>query len=161
MPTKLPRFSVTLPPDTDRILRSFADLTGKSKSALIAELLTDAMPHLERVCVALQHASAMQGEARAATIERFGKFADLVTAQASSVLATSDLFVSSVSAPAPKAAAAAGGGFERTEEHEPRARRRPTPKAPPPAPPLVNKGGEQSPGGGSKVVKIGKGRAGR
>jgi len=161
MPTKLPRFSVTLPPDTDRILRSFADLTGNSKSALIAQLLTEAMPHLERVCAALQHASAMQEEARATTIVRFEKFVDLVTVQASSVHAATDLFVSSVPAPAPKATAASGRGFERTEEHEPAARRRPTITAPSPVPPLVNKGGEQSPRGGSKVVKIGKGRAGR
>jgi predicted DNA-binding protein len=63
MPTKNPRISVTLTNELSDILGSMSDLTGTSKSALVAELLQQSLPVFERMVAALAAAKTLQAQA--------------------------------------------------------------------------------------------------
>jgi hypothetical protein len=65
MPTSNPRISVTLQPALAAILRELSALSGNSQSALIAELLEQSTPILERVVTVLRAASTIKGQANA------------------------------------------------------------------------------------------------
>jgi len=56
MPTSLPRINVTLQPSTHAVLVEMSRLTGNSRSAIIGELLAQAEPVFERVCLILRAA---------------------------------------------------------------------------------------------------------
>lgn len=66
MPTPNPRLSVTLTPQLAAVLDRMSELTGNSKSSLVAELLDSSMPVFERMLTVLEAARTLQGQAEAA-----------------------------------------------------------------------------------------------
>jgi len=146
MPTYRPRLTITLTPEVDQALNDFARLTGQSKSSFIVELLSGAVPQLQKMAVFIQQAEAMKGEARKSAATRMSTYADAIVQQASSVMRNADLFLDSALPPAASAsskradasvqAAAAGAGASDVR------------------PPHPNRGGRQGEKGG-KVVKMG------
>jgi hypothetical protein len=72
MATKNPRISVMLNPSSDAILRRLSDLTGQSKSSIVAEFLEDTcMPMFQRMIPVLEAAATASEEAKAATKQSF------------------------------------------------------------------------------------------
>lgn len=63
MPTPNPRLSVTLTPELAAILERLSEVTGSSKSSLVAELLLTSQPVFTRMAEALEAAARMKGEA--------------------------------------------------------------------------------------------------
>jgi hypothetical protein len=63
MPTPNPRVSVTLTPELSAILQELSVLSGDSKSALIAGLLEQSAPVLQRMVSVLQAAATIKNEA--------------------------------------------------------------------------------------------------
>lgn len=64
MPTANPRVSVTLTPSMDAVLSRLSDVSGRSKSALIAELLEQSQPVFERMAAILETAKTATEEAK-------------------------------------------------------------------------------------------------
>ena len=49
MPTKVPRIAVTLSPEARKLVEEVAELTDRSHSAIVSELLDSALPALQAV----------------------------------------------------------------------------------------------------------------
>ncbi len=64
MKTQNPRVSVTLTPSTAAVLRELSDVAGNSQSALIAELLEEAVPVFERMIKVLRVAHQARASIR-------------------------------------------------------------------------------------------------
>nr|CRY95076.1 hypothetical protein [uncultured prokaryote] len=69
MQTKNPRLTITLEPSTAAQLDRMSELTGNSKSSMIAELLTNSSPVFERMIKVLEAAQLVQQEAKQKTAE--------------------------------------------------------------------------------------------
>jgi hypothetical protein len=69
MPTSNPRLSVTLQPSLDAILRRMSELTGQSKSAMVADLLESSVPVFERMCIVLEAAKQAQNTLKESTLQ--------------------------------------------------------------------------------------------
>lgn len=79
MPTVKPRFVVTCEPDTHEVLQRLADLQGRSRGAIVAELLDEVAPALARTVALLEAAAAAPEQVKAglrAVVE--GVYDDLV-----------------------------------------------------------------------------------
>lgn len=63
MPTKNPRLSVTLTPELGAVLDRLSALTGNSKSALVADLLGEAVPIFQRMITVLEAAHTLKAQA--------------------------------------------------------------------------------------------------
>ena len=57
MPTQNPRLTVTFTPATDAVIRELSALTGQSRGSLVAELVDQAQPVLERMVRLLRAAT--------------------------------------------------------------------------------------------------------
>lgn len=66
MPTKNPRISVTLTPESAAILAQIAKLSNGSVSSLVGELIETTRPVFERMAHALEAAALLENEANAA-----------------------------------------------------------------------------------------------
>ena len=64
MPAANPRISVTLTPSMDAILKRLSDVSGQSKSSIVAELLETSQPVFERMAVILETAKTATQEAK-------------------------------------------------------------------------------------------------
>jgi hypothetical protein len=64
MPTKNPRLTITIEPRLAAQFRRLSELTGNSQSALVAELLSDSGPVLQRIIDTLQAAQTATQAAR-------------------------------------------------------------------------------------------------
>lgn len=58
MPTVKPRFAVTCEPETHEVIQRLADLQGRSRGAIVAELLDEIAPALSRTVALLEAAAA-------------------------------------------------------------------------------------------------------
>lgn len=65
MPTVKPRFVVTCEPDTHEVLQRLADLQGRSRGAVVAELLDEVAPALARTVALLEAAAAAPEQVKA------------------------------------------------------------------------------------------------
>lgn len=63
MPTQNPRLSVTLTPELGALLERLSVLTGSSKSAMVADLLGEAVPIFERMITVLEAARTLKDQA--------------------------------------------------------------------------------------------------
>lgn len=63
MPTQNPRLSVTLTPELGALLERLSVLTGSSKSAMVADLLGEAVPIFERMITVLEAAQTLKDQA--------------------------------------------------------------------------------------------------
>lgn len=151
MPTDRPRLTITLTPRTSAALAAGAKAMGKSKGAVVLELIDGIAPMLERLAEARQAVERATPAQQAEIAKRAPAFmAALEAAQSSasgtanSALATLDLFAGREpeKAAVPRRGTAAGGGDRRRS-----------------GPPSVNKGGETRREGG-KVIQLSK-RGGR
>lgn len=64
MPAANPRISVTLTPSMDAILKRLSDVSGQSKSSIVAELLETSEAVFERMAVILETAKTATQEAK-------------------------------------------------------------------------------------------------
>ena len=64
MPTKNPRLTITMQPSLAAIVRELSALTGSSQGSLIAELLEQGTPVLERLVVTLRAAQSARADVR-------------------------------------------------------------------------------------------------
>nr|WP_238727780.1 ribbon-helix-helix domain-containing protein [Micrococcus luteus] len=64
MPAANPRVSVTLTPSMDAILKRLSDVSGQSKSSIIAEILEQSHPVFERMAAILETAKTATQEAK-------------------------------------------------------------------------------------------------
>lgn len=62
MPAVNPRLTITMQPEVSATLRRISELTGKSQSAFIGELLESSMPMFERMAVVLEAAAKLKAE---------------------------------------------------------------------------------------------------
>lgn len=69
MPTHNPRITITLTPELSVILSELSDLTGDSKSSIVADLLGQSAPVFERIIRALKAAKLLQIEAEGGIAE--------------------------------------------------------------------------------------------
>ncbi|WP_205902867.1 hypothetical protein, partial [Salmonella enterica] len=60
MPTKNPRLTMTLSPETAAQLRRLSELTGNSQASLVSELLEGQKFTFDRVILALEEASSVR-----------------------------------------------------------------------------------------------------
>jgi hypothetical protein len=88
MPTKHPRIQFTPSDRVAPLLRELSDLTGKSQSGLVRELMDEAVPALEMTLEAFRTLKARPDQARAA-VARLAAQAHMTIAQASLDLDTS------------------------------------------------------------------------
>lgn len=65
MPTVKPRFAVTCEPDTHEVIQRLADLQGRSRGAIVAELLDEVAPALARTVALLEAAAAAPQQVKA------------------------------------------------------------------------------------------------
>lgn len=139
MPTQRPRLTITLTAEVQRTLKTFSKLTGQSQGSFVLELLTQTVPHLEKVAVALQQAQKLTGDARKASAQRFSAIADTMTRQAAEVARNGDMFLD-LSADTDRAVMDQGGKGQPANQ-----------------PPPVNKGvrnSQEGTKGASKVVRL-------
>lgn len=71
MPTKKPRVQVTLEPATHDVIDRFAELQGRSRGSLIAELLDSVAPALTRTVALLEAAQDAPQEVRDGLVKVF------------------------------------------------------------------------------------------
>ena len=64
MPAVNPRVSVTLTPAMDAVLKRLSDVSGQSKSSLIAEILEQSQPVFERMALILETAKSATKDAK-------------------------------------------------------------------------------------------------
>lgn len=64
MPSNKPRLALTLPQHRYDLLERLARLQGVSKASIIMELMDEAWPVLERVCVAIEAVQRMQEDVK-------------------------------------------------------------------------------------------------
>lgn len=69
MPAKNPRLTITLQPSVHALLRRLSDLTDKSQSSLVAELLEQSAPVFERMVKVLEAAHAAKDSLRTSMVE--------------------------------------------------------------------------------------------
>ena len=62
MPAVNPRLTITMQPEVSATLRRISELTGKSQSAFVAELLESSMPMFARMAVVLEAAAKLKAE---------------------------------------------------------------------------------------------------
>ncbi len=81
MPTLNPRITVTLTPAVSAVMKRMSSLTGNSQSALVGELLEEARPLFERMCLVMQAAKDVKGEVREDLIASMGGVQDRLEKQ--------------------------------------------------------------------------------
>jgi hypothetical protein len=86
MPTVKPRLTVVLPPDVALVLRELAELSGKSQSAVVAELLESASPVFARVVESIKAANAMRESVRRDFAGSLERAQDRIEAELNSLL---------------------------------------------------------------------------
>lgn len=69
MPATNPRISVTVPPSVEAVLSRLSELTGQSKSSLIAEVLETSMPVFERMATVIEAAKQAKDSLKAQTVK--------------------------------------------------------------------------------------------
>jgi hypothetical protein len=115
MPTVKPRLTVVLPPDVASVLRELAELSGKSQSAVVAELLESASPVFARVIGSIKAANAMRESVRRDFADSLDRAQDRIEAELSSLLGAigsgdqSDLRGSQAPLGPPKGGSGGGG----------------------------------------------------
>jgi len=90
MPTAKPRLTVVLPPDVASVLRELAELSGKSQSALVAELLESAAPVFSRVIRTIKAANSLRDSVRRDFVGSLERAQARIEAEVPSLLAALD-----------------------------------------------------------------------
>lgn len=68
---KSKRVGLSIPGEVDLALTRMSELTGQPKSAIITEIITDALPIIEQVIKAISEAKAGQAQAAIETTAKF------------------------------------------------------------------------------------------
>lgn len=90
MATKTPRIQVTLSPRSHALVTRLADLQNGSRSKVIAELVDELAPHMEKVLELLEAASSIKAERREAVREQAASLLDLMMPHAEAAQASLD-----------------------------------------------------------------------
>lgn len=133
MPTKLPRLSITLPPDLEDALSGFAAACGQSRSSVVVELLSQAQKHMEQAAAMHRRITSLKPQALEALRARAEELDRLALSDATAAQRLIDDVVGQASLLLPDAPDTASECSER-----------PIPVRPGASfdPPPVNKGGE-------------------
>jgi hypothetical protein len=129
MPTENPRVNVTLRPHQYELLSRLSKAQGRSRSAVLVELLEMVTPVLERVVVVVEAASRAQTQARLGFIKSAEQAEAAILPHVQAALGQFDWLISEAETAAhtPTASAPLAEGEGRKGAQPPRPRRSPKP----------------------------------
>lgn len=96
MPSNKPRLALTIPQHRYDLLERLARLQGVSKASVVMELMDQAWPVLERVCIAIEAVQRMQDGVKPGFREACDKALAELEPHAQAVTDQFDLFISGV-----------------------------------------------------------------
>lgn len=96
MPSNKPRLALTLPQHRYDLLERLARLQGVSKASIIMELMDEAWPVLERVCVAIEAVQRMQEDVKPGFREACDQVVAELEPYAKAIGSQFDLFINGI-----------------------------------------------------------------
>jgi hypothetical protein len=155
MPTLNPRITITVTPHVAAVLSRFSQVTGRSQSSMVGEILSEAAPMIAKMIKVIEAAKAVEKDLAASLIEPFDKAQAHIEKQLGLALETANTTTGDLL----HKVEAIGRRNTRRKKSSERALLRPALSVGSNRPPLSNRGGKPAGGVGVKKAKSLLGKA--